>query len=149
MRDKTFLLNKNFFFHWIYIYIYIIYILNRTCTSCAQVHELPQSHCGDNREGTLFSWLHIIYILYIYAILRGTYLRNIHKVKSIFTFLKIIHKNSVETFAIVFKVPFTNNLLQLISIKFGKIYLIILLVSLALRFSLRKSIQLFSHYRVT
>ena len=23
--------------------------------SCAQVHELPQSHCGDNREGTLFS----------------------------------------------------------------------------------------------
>ena len=28
-------------------------------TSCAQVHELPQSHCGDNREGTLFSWLHI------------------------------------------------------------------------------------------
>ena len=30
-------------------------------TSCAQVHELPQSHCGDNREGTLFSWLHIHY----------------------------------------------------------------------------------------
>ena len=29
--------------------------------SCAQVHELPQSHCGDNREGTLFSWLHIYY----------------------------------------------------------------------------------------
>ena len=27
-----------------------------SCTSCAQVHELPQSHyCGDNREGTLFS----------------------------------------------------------------------------------------------
>ena len=24
-------------------------------TSCAQVHELPQSHCGDNREDTLFS----------------------------------------------------------------------------------------------
>ena len=22
---------------------------------CAQVHELPQNHCGDNREGTLFS----------------------------------------------------------------------------------------------
>ena len=148
MRDKKFLLNKNFFFHWIYIYIYI-YILNRTCTSCAQVHELPQSHWGDNREGTLFSWLHIIYILYIYTILRGTYLSNIHKVKSIFTFLKIIHKNSVEIFAIVFKVPFTNNLLQLISIKFGKRYLIILIVSLALRFNLRKSIQLFLHYRVT
>ena len=24
------------------------------CTSSAQVHELPQSHCGDNREGPLF-----------------------------------------------------------------------------------------------
>ena len=24
-------------------------------TSCAQVHELPQSYCGCNREGTLFS----------------------------------------------------------------------------------------------
>ena len=23
--------------------------------SCAQVHELPQSHCGENQEGTLFS----------------------------------------------------------------------------------------------
>ena len=32
-------------------------ICNRT--SCAQVYELPQSHCGDNREVTLFSWLHI------------------------------------------------------------------------------------------
>ena len=26
-----------------------------TCASCAQVHELPQSHCFDNQEGTLFS----------------------------------------------------------------------------------------------
>ena len=24
-------------------------------SSCAQVHELPQSHCGDKQEGTLFS----------------------------------------------------------------------------------------------
>ena len=24
-------------------------------SSCAQVHDLPQSHCGDNGEGTLFS----------------------------------------------------------------------------------------------
>ena len=24
-------------------------------TSCVQVYELPQSHCGDNWEGTLFS----------------------------------------------------------------------------------------------
>ena len=34
-------------------------------TSCAQVHVLPRSHCSDNQEGTLFSWLfswlHIYY----------------------------------------------------------------------------------------
>ena len=24
-------------------------------TSCTQVHDLPQRHCGDNQEGTLFS----------------------------------------------------------------------------------------------
>ena len=30
-------------------------------TSCAQVHELTQSHCSDKREDTLFSWLHIYY----------------------------------------------------------------------------------------
>ena len=29
--------------------------------SCAQVHELPQNHCGDNQEGILPSWLHIYY----------------------------------------------------------------------------------------
>ena len=28
---------------------------NMNRTSCAQMHELPQSHFGDNREGTLFS----------------------------------------------------------------------------------------------
>ena len=28
--------------------------LGHNRTSCAQVHELPQSHCGDNQEGTLF-----------------------------------------------------------------------------------------------
>ena len=30
-------------------------------TSCAQVHELPQNHWVDNRDDTLFSWLHIYY----------------------------------------------------------------------------------------
>ena len=29
------------------------HMMNRT--SCAQKHELPQSHCSDNRDGTLFS----------------------------------------------------------------------------------------------
>ena len=31
------------------------HIMHMNFTSCAQVHELPQSHCGDNQEGTLFS----------------------------------------------------------------------------------------------
>ena len=44
-------------------------VCNRT--SFAQVHEVLQSHCGDNREGTLFAWLHMyihvcMYIYYIY-----------------------------------------------------------------------------------
>ena len=63
----------------IYIYIYIYAIIKpmcppvittmalcqvmhlETCASCAQVHELPQSRCLDNREETLFSWLHMYY----------------------------------------------------------------------------------------
>ena len=28
---------------------------------CVQVHELPQSHCDDNQESSLFSWLPIYY----------------------------------------------------------------------------------------
>ena len=36
-----------------------IYAIMKICASFSQVHELPQNHCGDNREGTLFSWLHI------------------------------------------------------------------------------------------
>ena len=65
------------YLYYIYIYRYIIYVIMKTMcppgyhhngfalwqlmhlgtnhTSCAQVHEVPQSHCGDNREGTLFS----------------------------------------------------------------------------------------------
>ena len=50
-----------------YIYVYICnhennvpsrlspqWLCGNSCT-WAHVHELPQSHCGDNREGTLFS----------------------------------------------------------------------------------------------
>ena len=31
------------------------HLMYGTVHRCAQVHELPQSHCGDNREGTLLS----------------------------------------------------------------------------------------------
>ena len=34
-------------------------------SSCAQVHALPQSHCGDNREG-----IYIYIYIYIYIMLR-------------------------------------------------------------------------------
>ena len=33
-------------------------------SSCAQVHELTQSHCVDNREGTLFSSLFSHFLKY-------------------------------------------------------------------------------------
>ena len=29
--------------------------LGNNLTSCVQVHEMPQSHCGDNQEGALLS----------------------------------------------------------------------------------------------
>ena len=29
--------------------------LGNMMNSCAQVHELPQNHCSDSREGTLFT----------------------------------------------------------------------------------------------
>ena len=46
---------------YIYIHTYIhIYIYNRT--SSAQMHELPQSHCGDNREAHCFHDCIYIYI---------------------------------------------------------------------------------------
>ena len=32
-------------------------------TSCAQVHELPQSHCGDNREVTLLTYICIVFMI--------------------------------------------------------------------------------------
>ena len=40
------------------------FVVIRACTSSAQVHELPQSHCGDNREGT-----HIVFMItYMYYV---------------------------------------------------------------------------------
>ena len=59
--------------HMIYGYTLLVpmnqRVLNKlcpSCTSCAQVHEFPQCHCGDNWEGTLFSWLHIYIYIYMY-----------------------------------------------------------------------------------
>ena len=55
-------------------------MLNRT--SCAQVHELPQSHCGDIRERTFFSLLHLYYahlasVRFEHSVCRGSLLTTI------------------------------------------------------------------------
>ena len=52
-----------------------------SCTSCAQEHELPQSQCGDKREDTLFSWLHIYYahlafVRFELSVCRGSLITN-------------------------------------------------------------------------
>ena len=39
-----------------------------SCTSCAQLYELPQSHCRDNQEGT-----YIYIYLYIYICILFTF----------------------------------------------------------------------------
>ena len=48
---------------------------------CAQVHELPQSHCGDNRKGKFLSWRHIYdaryyYYFFIYYYSLGCFFEN-------------------------------------------------------------------------
>ena len=55
---------------YLYIYIpsdYVLWQLMRlrmhSRTSFVQVHELPESNCGGNREETLSSYLHIYYRL--------------------------------------------------------------------------------------
>ena len=57
----------------------LISLMPATCNriSRAQVHELPQSYCGDNQEGTLFSWLQIYYahlasVRFEHAVCRGS-----------------------------------------------------------------------------
>ena len=37
------------------------FLTTHTRTSCVQMHEFPESHCSDNREGTLFSLSHVYY----------------------------------------------------------------------------------------
>ena len=60
--------------------------LGTWCMSCAQVHELSQSHGGDNREPGghiiyyiyfLYTYIIYMYILYIYIYKRQNLLKNI------------------------------------------------------------------------
>ena len=59
------------------IYLHQDRLLHLQCCPSAQVHELLRSHCGDNREGTLFLWLHIYYahpafVRFEYSVCRGS-----------------------------------------------------------------------------
>ena len=40
------------YIYYIYVYVYGGHNININRTSCAQVHELQQSRCGDSQEGT-------------------------------------------------------------------------------------------------
>ena len=42
--------------------------LGTWCTPCAQAHKLLQSHCSDNQEGTLLSWLQIYYYAHLASV---------------------------------------------------------------------------------
>ena len=70
------------------------------CTSCAQVYELPQSHCGNNREGTLFHFM-IAYILHspcfcetwtLCYIYRYIYIYMVIYILYIYVYICIIYK---------------------------------------------------------
>ena len=58
-----------------YIYIYICNHENNvpSCTSCAQVHELPQSYCGDNQEERLHIYhAYLASVRFEHAMCRGS-----------------------------------------------------------------------------
>ena len=51
-------------------------------TSCVQVHELPQSHCVDNQEGTLFhDYIYVTLILFWHGLCISIQNRWLEKVK--------------------------------------------------------------------
>ena len=42
--------------------ILLDWLVEHSCVQVPRLHESPQSHCSDNWEDTLFSWLHICYV---------------------------------------------------------------------------------------
>ena len=117
----------------IHIYnIYIIYIfinnepsrlsIQRLCgnlciflstrTSCAQEHELPQSHCADNQEGTLFSWLHLFCthlasVRFKCSVCCGSLMTTYIYFKYIFIYIFILHILISRPFEITILLFFT------------------------------------------
>ena len=62
----------------------VIPVINRK--SCTQVHQLPQSYCGDNGEGALFSWLYV-YIIISHHQMRQTRFHHLRGILKVMSFL--------------------------------------------------------------
>ena len=82
----------------------VLAMCNRT--SCAQVHELSQSHCGINRKGTLFSWSHIYYahlafVRFKHSVCRGSLMTNynyiIHEIRWNYGILRSVWFTYIKT----------------------------------------------------
>ena len=73
-------------------------------TSCAQVHELPQSHCGDNRGGTLCSWLHIYYAHVAFVRFEHSVCRHLWRLiyKYIYIYTKIITNKEKHIYCLLY-----------------------------------------------
>ena len=102
------------------IYLWQLMHLDTWCTwcaSCPQVDELPQSHCGGNQEGTLFSRLNIyIYIYSIwYKLVHFSLLLN-PAIQTMGNTLNILHPGRMEQdeshphFVFHCKLPKVNNI---------------------------------------
>ena len=87
--------------------------------SCAQVHELSQSHCGDNQEGTLFSWFHTYYthlasMRFEHSVYRGS-LMTIHIYIYIYIYVYILvqtHKIQTQQFTYAYYINFVEAIIR-------------------------------------
>ena len=76
---------------------YLILLLNKYCS------ELPQDHCGDNREGTLFSWLHMNYahlafVRFEHSVCRGSLMTTYIY---IYIYIYLIHTKICHFFSVL------------------------------------------------
>ena len=62
-------------------------------TLCGQMHELRQSHCGDNREGTFFSWSLVTFVLLLWNLK----FENKWNIKSLMAFVLFLRCNPLPT----------------------------------------------------
>ena len=107
----------SFYLFWLrllYIYNYISYIIIYM-QSCVQVHELPQNHCGDNREGTLFSWLHINYtylasVKFEHSVCRGSLMTTYIIIYILLYIVHIFIYFHVIYIYYIYKYIYTNNI---------------------------------------